>query len=1217
MPFDNTLIPTVNTGRVRAWGSLWRGSDDQQDPGVGVNSLISAVQLGFMPRASPDYQRSGDATYLHASTPLGPVLVLARESLLDSAVLDPAMPTALPHAESALYSFGFSTLPFDELARASAIFGGIDGGTFSIYVRPVNLLAASDYGVYWNNELGVTNDDLRMVFTPVGPFLVIRGPSTFRPGTEAIYLKYLWDGSPAAPASEIRIDWQPSEPLLVDFTRLHVVALNDGRLNFYYRVFNSNLDFEGTAVVGYNAVAGYGLTGSPPSPFAFAGANLITSPRLVLQGVVPTVSYNGGRRHPVTNQILLAMEPAGSTPGKQVHWYFGAGAGLRLDSSPLVWDADTHPNLFGGRLAQAQPDSTVNVVNVGWAGNRAGTPFKVMAGNVLGETVTSFKEFVNTYDTAIDNGATAVRPCIGEIGVEDIRGEPNLGGRHKLVDILSAPISNDPTDIGGYNPTFDFLNARLVSRLDEVEGSDVFSELGPNGTLNDVVPGLGVVQSGQTFAQDTSVITYGPDPVLDVTEFVFSAWMSFNANQPAVTRSIATKDGGAGPSFQLQWDNAAAVLRLTFTTVLDGVLSFASSVTLERGVPYYVTATYDGTQAAIYVNGWLVGALVAPVGGALDVQPTPLLLGDSTGTTNPLLSWYGFIDDVVWGSGVGVDHYTVLKNYQLGLYIRTDSGKPGGPVRTSRGAGASDSDGVVATATATRLGDPAVRVYTAALRYQNVSVDPNYEQGGVLDIWQAREDGVADPRGPIPLPAPVFDYTPGPPAPGATGVELKDRRVSFDMTMLDAGNSTDLVLVIGFRVPGDVFQVWALRFDPDSVDAVTQADWRIVTVMDLAASDEYPTALGATLYANDAYPMVMLYVDEPVAAADRRLYFIREADYSSGDPGSSTAPYVPIADLIINAAVTGSFGFENFAPPGRDPVITGIVAREIIVGQGWHPQWANSYLIIFSFGSLPLAPASFDAVENTVATVAYEVSRSSLDAGDQPIVPLTGAIRSVNSKQIDQFILGALEPFLPVSIYSLGGATADFLVLGRRGPRPWYGEQDTGKEAALQGSNGYEVYRFKREGSWSCKPVLSVPMTYQGREATRTGVSFTSPRTAPNLDRAEVVIARPFPSGQDQVSPIYLSSEEVSLGSWNLPTPTTINPLLRRNDDMTSVVWTRHELSTKALPGESTSVPPNKGAREQATVILRYDIDNFDGPGGPGGPEEPGGPGEGPGDELP
>lgn len=1190
MTFTDTLIPSVNTGKVRAWGNIWRAADSQQDPGTGVPDFISGAAAGYIPRYGTDFQRDGDIQYLHAEVSGSHILYWARETQPTAPIAD-TLAGELPHAEVMHHSIGWTSAWTDpgSAEQGSALFAGLVAGNLYLYVRSFNMkeVSATKVPNAWSNELGITNNaHMRIVWTPCGPVMFVRGPSSFRPGTDAIYAKYLWDNDPNEPAVEIKIDWQPSESLLVNFERWHVTCAPNGRVNFYYEVYNKPLDFQGTAIASYDIVEDRDIASTTQNPFTFSTSNVLLSPKLLSAEVVPIVALNGARCHPVTNQIVLGMYPTvNPTEEAQIHWYFSRGTGTKLDPTPLVWSPSTHPNLFSGRLLLACPGSSVTITQVGWVGHRDGAPFRVLGYNILGGVQPAYQDFANTYAPGTDNGATARRPLIGEIGVEGIKGEPNHGGRHQLLDIVGAPISASQLDISGYNAEIDQYGALLLLRMDEFDGDTVYAEIGPNASKADVAPGPGFVNGSQLFAQDSSIIEVGLDPSLDTTTFLMSFWASFDTGGDG---SVVMKDGTTGRTFQVHWDGANT-LTLFYTTVADGTRSFAYTA-IVPGIRYHVTLAYNGTEATIFLNGSAMASDSPPTGGPLTTAATPIVFGDDSGTTYGTIgfSFTGEIDDFVYAAAPGYEQFDVLKAYANSLIYAPD-GVPASPVRVSLGAGPEAQDTVLATSCTSLFGNASSRRVTLALRYLNACVDGALDTDAVIDCWSYSENGAPEYHGVLPLPAPTHQAGTPPPG-GCTTPRMKARKVSFDPVIIDSFDTTNVWYVLPIFGDDNTFAVWAVKFDPTQPETVGEMDWSQALYMDLSSSP-YPTAFTAFIRTGDTVPTVVVAVDDVSTAGNRGVYFVRPADYLNSSPVSGTAPYVPISTLT---PITSSVGPNSPTPnvfgidPSRDPVITGIVARDIVGGDGWHSDWVGSVQIIYSVGAVHNADGVDPTVDETVCmTMTYEVNGTSLDAGARPIVPLSGTGVSVTPKQLDQYLDHGIEPFVPVQLVTLRTRTSDLLLLGRRGPRNWFGWQDQDYSAQMQGSNGYEIYRLKREGSWSCKPVLPVPMTYQGHDQTRTGMSFTMLYDV-NVERPEVLIARPYPTAQDKVSTTYLSAEEIAAGGWNMPAPGPISQVVRRHDDVPSIVWTRHRLDTKANPANPSSQAPNRGNREQSQVILRW-----------------------------
>ncbi len=179
------------------------------------------------------------------------------------------------------------------------------------------------------------------------------------------------------------------------------------------------------------------------------------------------------------------------------------------------------------------------------------------------------------------------------------------------------------------------------------------SLIGVQGTARDLVgasiasatPGVtygpGVIGQAFLFNGTSGAVTVAGGSTLDPPAFTIGGW--FNAAAAPASGTVvelAGKSDGAGRGWTLTLDSALAPI---FTPASpDNVpVSATSSQSLMLNTWYYIAATFDGTNAVLYIDGAAVATTYLPTGYATTSQP--LMLGASS---SPIGDYFaGAIDD--------------------------------------------------------------------------------------------------------------------------------------------------------------------------------------------------------------------------------------------------------------------------------------------------------------------------------------------------------------------------------------------------------------------------------------------------------------------------------------------------------------------------------------------------------------------------------------------
>ncbi len=776
------MIPEVDTGRVLLSGSIGLAHDAPADSN-GSPIFYSGDALGWAPGFLDKFDFAGDFVAILQEYPTkGAFEVSYIRSTGEERSLSSVM------VSDAYYNCIAELFPNSTVSPANADVPGFTfitllAGVFESLHVSLNDLYTPEQATVWDNELSATDDEIRLVsgigpaLVPIGTIIVVSGNSTIYPGQPAIFLKNTGDpAGSSGPAQEILYDLRPTDLYTVDLSRLHVVDLGNGQLNFYYAVTNTQTDRRSTAVFTY------WLPRTQDPSLTFDVQAVVLRPTLVLSGYVPTVSRRGARRHPVSNEIILALEHEDDTSGQTIRWFATRGQGIRFDTTPLVWDADTHPFLFGGRWADGAPDRSIAVSSVGWKGNRAGNGFTVLGAIVIGEVPAYRTEFLNYYDLTINDNDIAPRMLLGSIQPLKSEGESGADGAYALVSQKTAPWSLHERDRRGYDAEDDPLEVAIYNGFDDPSDPNAFtSEIGASATASDVVHGPGRIRGAKVLFQDDSLITFAADVAYDTDSVCFSLWVYLEiSDAPSATRIIFLKPRNnlsSTPVLRLIWDEVAGdlIFRVRWFSAGNVDLQLpADLLPLPENRWYHVACVVDEVEAFMYLNGVLVASDSVAGPDALDHNAsTPLSLG---GDAN---SFRGRVDEFIYCAeaafGIGF-RYRLLRSL-LSSMQDTD----GLPLRSIMSTDLALGDGVAAT-TVVQADDV---VLTCCARQVCLSLVPALDRVVAFDVWTRTRGGDPEYAGIIAPPIEVMDAISASSvfSPRVVGTEraLSDKYEGFDL----------------------------------------------------------------------------------------------------------------------------------------------------------------------------------------------------------------------------------------------------------------------------------------------------------------------------------------------------------------------------------------------------------------------------------------------------
>lgn len=143
-----------------------------------------------------------------------------------------------------------------------------------------------------------------------------------------------------------------------------------------------------------------------------------------------------------------------------------------------------------------------------------------------------------------------------------------------------------------------------------------------------------------------------------VNEITVALWFNPSVSPPTSTKYLIAKDDTTNRSYALEYKYTTALLRFYFfsgAAVKDGY----SVTALNAGEWKYLTATYDGANVKIYINGVLNST--TPQTGTIDTSSSPLAINDLN-RGNPSDRAKGIIGyPVVYGRALSLSE--IQKNY--------------------------------------------------------------------------------------------------------------------------------------------------------------------------------------------------------------------------------------------------------------------------------------------------------------------------------------------------------------------------------------------------------------------------------------------------------------------------------------------------------------------------------------------------------------------------
>ncbi len=169
----------------------------------------------------------------------------------------------------------------------------------------------------------------------------------------------------------------------------------------------------------------------------------------------------------------------------------------------------------------------------------------------------------------------------------------------------------------------------LVSLIG-VQGGSVQDLTGSNSPTasSSVTYGPGIVGQAIEFDGTSAVVSIADNPALDTPAFSIGGWFNV-ASAPATgaVAILASKSDNAGSGWTLEINSNLTPI-FTPTSPNNVVVPATSTVPLALNTWYYIAATFDGTNATLYIDGALVAT--APLATGYATTPQPLVLGASS-----------------------------------------------------------------------------------------------------------------------------------------------------------------------------------------------------------------------------------------------------------------------------------------------------------------------------------------------------------------------------------------------------------------------------------------------------------------------------------------------------------------------------------------------------------------------------------------------------------
>ena len=1074
------------------------------------------------------------------------------------------------------------------------VFFSLDGSNnLQAYNMPLSDSTSLNQSTVWDNELGVTLEQCRFASMEThGTVVCTVGPSGQFPGQQSFYMKSTFGSGSAAPAVELIIDLRPADGYTLDLTDFHVVETHNRVFLFYYTVIDAAGDIH-TAHFAYTPAHN-----SYDADLPFSVEGVVRPPRVIVTGLKPIKAPKGARRHPVSNEIIIGLEPVGTVNGDEIQWHLTRGYGDILKPNPDIWNADNHAYLFGGRLKENAPDREISILSVGWADPRHGGIFPITATLKFGQFIEPAIDFENTYLTTQTSAfASKLRLCLGNLYLPREPDDSNPGGSHQLVGGRVASMEHNETARVGYSQATDFLQATNILELDDVQQAGLtVAKLGGNGTVEGgVTPTQGIVKGALYLYDAAAKITIPSTPAMDAESIAVSIWVypELAGRQGETEYTIVSRTSGAvGYVWRLFWEETGQEFHWNVECSPGGgaTITSASIGSLPEKHWYHVTATYDlaTTRSQLFINGFLVDENFYVAGSLLDYdsqQDRDIVLGRDSVSLNPIK---GRLDDFVHGTHMDMQPQRVVAAFHYGLL------GPSGPMRVSRVFDDPElQDKIVATAMHEAFDQGTGVYYTFALRKVAITSVAGLEHQAVIDVW--RNDRTAGGGGPqytgmIPPPWWTLDHRTAYPSDGMRGHKIEDPVESFEMKVSPVSLLAE---------PGKLGIYFVLR-EPSGAQAERSQLLRAVCnpdnpALDIASaslsydlvaqfdSGRRVTAFDVAVRSTSDAPVVVVAARETTVS--NKLYIARKLNWGSAAVG--TVNSINVAALMPPTNAGGSFEGRDYntayTTSGIGPTIRGLITREIVPGSGMPDLVHTGFQVIFGVqsylgGTAIPANAPQEQMVSTLHVIIPPEAIDSLVGGDFPLVA------GGEPRQLDEYEEGGIDPFIPLRfIAHPDSTTGDVFVLGRTGNRA----QTVGRD----GNGGLALFRTKAQGNWSMRLCCMAGLDWGPSESVTVGASAClSTITAEGVDPVVVHVSRMHPSRGDKFSTIYVSAEEAESGGWDPPVPLEVTPVLRRNDRMSSLVWLDYKLNTRGFTDEPTGPKIIIGDRYKYAINLRWSL---------------------------
>lgn len=1216
--YDDPVVGPIS--RI-AFSSIWQAEDAATTLSATLEDVTAGDTVGWAPGKSGMFEKAGDITCVSTlkidQSPFQKVRIV-RGDQEGSQVISTDSTDIIEQIHAEIFGHLNVTGGFPSPAAFVALVEDVGPGfEYIIWNFPItDLTAAPNKTTQWDNELSVPAQRCRMVsIENKGTVFVVPSDSSTPEFGEAFFLKPTFGGGKAIPATEIKIDLRPSEAWTVDLSRFHAIVTHNRVIVFYYAVFDADSGNIATAVMAYtpfHSTFDFDLT--------YNAEGVVHTPTIFANGLVPTISHKGAQRHGVSNDILIALQVTditGVVEIPQVHWITSRGLGLVPDPVADIWDELTHPNMFGGRAAQACPDRTIDVVSVGWTGGRQEGTFQVVGGLTYHEPVVGSLDFINTY--ALDNAErhqVLRRMLIGVVQVVSEE-QANVGGQHEVEMVRTAYMHNDETQRQGYDTDVDVFSAVSLIRLDDIgPGGNIETEIGLTAIGDTtLVPSVGMVDTSLFFSNFNSRVTIICDEICDGDSVVIALWVFpqlAGRQGPTDQYEIVVREGDPDdPVFKLFWDEGVTqAFKWQVNTTPGGtkVIDSTAMGSLKEDRWYYVTALYNADTLTMQL--FLFGVLVAedstfPADAVLShsmVDVEDLYLGRRlAATTNTAM--LGRLDDFVMGV-IPVTHQEVVASFFQSVVAKD------GPVRTSRSQLPQLQDKIYATASIAQPGNP-LTLITVAARTCNFHTDDPFRYHVVFDVWRLDRNFGSQPKyaGTLAPRATLMDRV----SPGTQG------HLSSPRTFEDSGppreSDFQIILTEEFHdsFPTGKLNLYAL-FQGDPSGSGTDKN----VVMKCSFNPDFPIEASRD---ENAYTWVVQYPSNRVLAwtvvarpkvsedvyiaavtTDAPLIEFRILEQSRfGGLGSENKADAKIVLPVAN--LTGSFfgytyetAFNTVLGPTALP--RGMVGRQISAGYGWPDDLVDAADVQIMFGLASneggTEISGTAPQEQIIGTCTLFIQEDAI-TGDYTVIPFPVYSES-QAKQFDEYGVGGIDPIVPLAWLQnphnrLGVAEhpGDTLVLGRTGNR----DNDV---PGREGQGGLLLYKTKREGTWGARPIIDVGPTWGASENVTVGASIafstraniSSPSFTPPVDN--IVVCRPLFDRTDRYSTIYMSTAEASDGGWEVDAGQFAAPVLRRSDRSSALVWMGWSFGVRAWNERPTGVAIKKGSKRRAAVTLRWTL---------------------------